>query len=205
MAAGLRQVLARQRDQFTLEYACHRPDQQRWFLARVTCFEDANALYLVVTHDDITARRQAEDALSESEERYRTLAEQILQGISISRNGRRLFANPALATIFGYEHPEDLIGQDVRENIATHDQARVAAYRQSRSRGDPAPTHYELQGVKRDGTLIWLENTLDLRQPLSNALPFLESRFRCWTVIGAYGLMGQWDVLLITEVECYGK
>ena len=160
LAAGIRQVLARQRDQFTLEYPCHRPDQQRWFVARVTCFEDANALYLVVTHDDITARRQAEDALRESEEQYRALAEHILQGISITRNGRRLFANPALATIFGYEHPEDLIGQDVRENIATHDQARVAAYRQSRSRGEPAPTHYELQGVKRDGALIWLENTV---------------------------------------------
>ena len=160
MAAGIRQVLAQQRDQFTLEYPCHSPDEQRWFLARVTCFEYSNTLYIVVTHDDITARRQAEDALSNSEERYRTLVEHTLQGISITRNGRRLFANPALATIFGYEDPQELIGKDVHADIDPHDQARVAEYRQARSRGEPAPTRYELQGVKQDGTRVWLENAV---------------------------------------------
>ncbi len=56
---GIRAVLSGQRDEFSLEYPCHGPDHERWFLLRVTPLrvQPAGA---VVSHEDITARRNAE-------------------------------------------------------------------------------------------------------------------------------------------------
>ncbi|HUI64557.1 MAG TPA: PAS domain S-box protein, partial [Bacteroidota bacterium] len=59
---------------------------------------------------DITKGKQAEEALSQAEQKYRSISENSLQGIYQSTpDGRFLFANPALARMLGYESPEDLI------------------------------------------------------------------------------------------------
>jgi PAS domain S-box-containing protein len=108
-------------------------------------------------------RQQVEAALRESEARYRTLAEHSIQGISVvSREGVRVYANPAFATILGYDHAQELIGRSVRENIAPHEYARMEAMRQQRLRGEAAPESYVYQAVKRDGSLIWVENRASL-------------------------------------------
>lgn len=74
MAAGLRQVMAGQREFFTLEYPCHEGPEERWFLARVTRFQDATSR-VVVSHEDITERWLAMRTLAESEARFRTMAD----------------------------------------------------------------------------------------------------------------------------------
>ena len=51
---------------------------------------------------DITERKIAESALRESEEKYRTLAEKSLQGISIVQGGRIVYANQAYAEVTGH-------------------------------------------------------------------------------------------------------
>lgn len=125
--------------------------------------DESNILQIFATRVGAELQRlRAEEALRQSEQRYRTLIEHSLQGISITRHGRRLFANRAFAMTFGYERAEDVIGQNVRELIAPHDQNRIAAYRQARIRGEPAPERYELQGIKKDGTSIRIENTVPL-------------------------------------------
>jgi PAS domain S-box-containing protein len=55
---------------------------------------------------DITERKQAEEALQESERRFRTLSEASFEGIAIHDKGRILAGNRALATMFGYELSE---------------------------------------------------------------------------------------------------
>jgi PAS domain S-box-containing protein len=59
---------------------------------------------------DITARRQAEVALKQSEERYRVISEGASEGIVTLRNEDRsfLYINPAMSTLFGYTHDEFL-------------------------------------------------------------------------------------------------
>src|SRR6266852_3067705 len=52
-AAGITRVLRRELPIFTLDYACHGEDEQRWFMLTVTPLESG----AVIAHTDITARR----------------------------------------------------------------------------------------------------------------------------------------------------
>ena len=60
--AGIRAVLTRRRSYFALEYPCHSPHEQRWFLMRVTPLDAATG-GVVVAHADITERKIAEQLL----------------------------------------------------------------------------------------------------------------------------------------------
>lgn len=102
-------------------------------------------------------RQHAENTLRESEIRYRTLVEGSIQGLYIHVDGVVQFANSASARIFGYDGAEELIGQDYRVVVAPEELERVEHYRQTRLRGEPAPSHYEYRGVKRDGSRVWFE------------------------------------------------
>jgi len=83
-AAGMRAVMRGERDEFGLEYPCHSPAEQRWFFGRVTRFAGPGPVRLVVAHENITKRKQAEEALhkmsgqllrSQDEERRRIARE----------------------------------------------------------------------------------------------------------------------------------
>lgn len=78
-ANGIRQVMAGQSKEFRLEYPCHSPEKERWFVMHVTRFDNSEGVRVVISHDDITERRQAEDALRGSEQRFRAL----FQGIPV--------------------------------------------------------------------------------------------------------------------------
>jgi len=66
VAMGIRDVVARRRAYFYLEYPCHSPSEQRWFSVRITRFELDDSLCVVVTHDDITQRTLAEFKVQEA-------------------------------------------------------------------------------------------------------------------------------------------
>lgn len=76
-AKGLRAVILDQQPQFMFEYSCHKPGgDKRWFVALVTRFAGEGPIRIVVAHENITERKFAEDALRESEDRYRKLIEE---------------------------------------------------------------------------------------------------------------------------------
>lgn len=62
-AAGIRSVLSGQRDRFTLEYPCHSPDQQRWFIGYVTAARGDGTARAVVAHVDITVQKLIEEQI----------------------------------------------------------------------------------------------------------------------------------------------
>jgi PAS domain S-box-containing protein len=76
-AAGIRSVLEGKRRQYSTEYPCHAPGEQRWFIARVTQFLSNGLPRILVEHINITERKQVEQALQRSEEKFRQLAENV--------------------------------------------------------------------------------------------------------------------------------
>ena len=76
-----------------------------------------------VAHD-ITERKKAEEALRESESRFRQLAEAAVEGIAISQKGIFVDGNARLAAMLGYELGE-MIGKPVADFIAPDSRALV--------------------------------------------------------------------------------
>ncbi|MEO8391580.1 MAG: PAS domain S-box protein, partial [Chloroflexota bacterium] len=91
-ANGLRQIVAEGGSTFTLEYPCHSPDKQRWFLLRASGFDINAKRYVVVMHEDITQRILAEE---QARSQARFPAENPNPVLRIAPNGQILYANDA--------------------------------------------------------------------------------------------------------------
>ena len=110
-ARGIQEVSNGKKESFTLEYPCDSPDERGWFVGRVTPLPGKFPRRVVVAHEDITARKLAEEALEKSEDHYRQLAEQNLMfTCEIDPDGLFTFANDVICKITGYT-PEDVVGK----------------------------------------------------------------------------------------------
>ncbi len=102
-------------------------------------------------------RKRAQEAVRESEERYRLLFERNLAGVyRITLTGRILECNDALAHMFGYASRADLVDRDVRTLYPGADRRRDYLDPLLRDR---SLVNHEMRGQRRDGTPVWtLEN-----------------------------------------------
>jgi PAS domain S-box-containing protein len=96
--------------------------------------------------EDEAKRRQAEQDLRESEERFRSLSEATFEGIAVHEKGVILEANEAFARMFGYERGE-VIGMNALDFAAPESRDLV---RQNILLGSEKP--YEAFGFRKDGT-----------------------------------------------------
>src|SRR5207253_2071691 len=117
---------------------------------------------LVAALEKALEKRRLGRALRDSEARYRELVEGSIQGLSIHRGFAIEFANASLAAMFGYAGPPELIGRDLRVLVAPHEVPRVEGYAAACQEDGPAPSRYEFEGVRRDGTLIWVETLMSV-------------------------------------------
>lgn len=111
---------------------------------------------------DITERKEMEEALARSEEKYRTIIEQMPDSYyELDLKGRYTFANPALARTFGYSM-EELAGEDYRSFVPDDEvQNLFNAYNAVYRTGLPNRgfTH---KSRRKDGSIIFLESSIDL-------------------------------------------
>lgn len=102
-------------------------------------------------------RKQAADALKESEERYRHLVEMSPDGIAVHQDGRIVFINAVGARMLGAESPDEIIGKPIREII------HPDSWEESRMRilpmlkGETGAHQLEDYYVKLDGTAFPVE------------------------------------------------
>ena len=106
---------------------------------------------------DITERKRAEEALQAANEKYRGIFENALDGIYQSTpDGKYISANPALAKMFGFESPQELI--DLRNDIANQEyvtpQSRADFVRELEEHG--VVRGFEYQAYRHDGKAIWV-------------------------------------------------
>ena len=110
---------------------------------------------------DISEQKNAEARLRASEERYKDLIENSRLGIMVQRDLRFLHANRAYAALYGYSSPEDIVALPGTEVLVhPEDRERMLGYHEARKHGKPAPTEYEFRGLRKDGGVIWLNNTI---------------------------------------------
>jgi PAS domain S-box-containing protein len=100
---------------------------------------------------DITDRREAEERLRESEERFRGLSEASIEAILVHDQGRIVDVNHALCALGGYSWHE-LVGRDAFDLVAPEDREKV--YRLLLMEYDQP---YEVEGLRRDGSRVPLE------------------------------------------------
>ena len=107
---------------------------------------------------DISARKQAEEALRTSEEKYRTLVDEVNDGFYVTNEkGVFTFASPALARIFGVEDSQALVGRKFMDFIAPEALAKLSQARRSTMHTEHAPEVMNGQIVRSDGTRAFLE------------------------------------------------
>jgi len=138
----------------TFEERVRKPDGevvwQQW-INRAVYDEEGNLVEYHGVGRDLSAQELVEEALLESEERYRNLADASFEGVAISEDGEILYANLAFANMFGYESSE-IRGREVLEFKAPEKHDLV---RQKISSGSDEP--YEAIGLKKDGTRFPIE------------------------------------------------
>ncbi|HMA10525.1 MAG TPA: EAL domain-containing protein [Steroidobacteraceae bacterium] len=162
---------------FDVEYRIiGRDGAERWVWERGTGLYGAGGQVLAVEGivQDISARESTHRALRNAERRYRSLFDHALEGIfRTTPDGRYLDANPALARIYGFETPLELmntmsdIGSQLYVDAARRQAFIDAVRRHGRVSG------FESQVRRRDGRLIWISEN-------ARAVHDESGRLRCY-------------------------
>ncbi len=116
-----------------------------------------NIIGVLSTYEDITKRKQAEEALRESEARYRAVVEYSPDGIGVSVENKMVYVNPAAVRLSGARDAGEILGRSVLDFVHEEDRAEVKERRAKMlATGRPSPV---VEGKLRrlDGSSIEAE------------------------------------------------
>ena len=105
---------------------------------------------------DISERKQTEDALQQSELKFRSLVERSLVGVYIIQDEHFAYVNPRLAEIFGYT-PEEMLTLTVADIVFPEDLPLVEQHIQRRLDGEISTIHYHFRAQRKDRTIVFIE------------------------------------------------
>ena len=101
---------------------------------------------------DITKRKHIEEERYANEIKFRTVFENSIDAIGVSRAGVHVFVNTAYAALFGYSTPGELVGKPVLELIVPAERATIQDRIQRRAHGEAVSMVYESKGLRQDGS-----------------------------------------------------
>ncbi len=117
--------------------------------------KDLEAVERLVDLYALAIEREMEtEALRESEEKYKILAEASLTGIFIQQDGRYVFVNERFAKMHGYS-VEEVLGRNYLELVYPGDREKVEAIVARRIEEKGVPHEYEIRRLTKDGRVIW--------------------------------------------------
>ena len=129
VAKGIRAVLSGEMPNFSLEYPCHSPTEERWFLMLVTPMADGRLSGAVVVHMDVSERKRAETGQREAQNLLHSVIENIPTAIqlkAVQDDFRTVIWNKASEAIFGVPR-EMAIGCNVHDLWPAADADRMHA------------------------------------------------------------------------------
>ncbi|UVT15924.1 MAG: PAS domain S-box protein [Nitrospira sp.] len=157
-------VRARQgeyRQEFRLR---HKDGTYRWVEARASFVAEADGrrIRLLGSHTDITDRKRMEEAVRESEDRYRALVELSPSGVFVFREGQTVYANHTTAILMGANDPREILERpmfdfihpdyhhDVRENMKRLLTGRDSVHSAERIylKRDGTPIHVQVEAAR---------------------------------------------------------
>ena len=103
---------------------------------------------------DITKQRRAEEALRDSEQRFRCLSDSAFEGLMIHEQGLIVDANQACAELFGFREAAEILGKTCLETIALTEESRAIVREQLRN---PRDRVFEIRAYRPDGRIRILE------------------------------------------------
>jgi diguanylate cyclase (GGDEF)-like protein/PAS domain S-box-containing protein len=145
---------------FDIEYRINSLEgTERWVWERGTGLYGADGQVLAVEGivQDISAREATHRALRNAERRYRSLFDHAIEGIfRTSSDGQYLDANPALARIYGFDTPRELMEtmRDIGSQLYVDPERRRAFIDTIRRQG--RVSGFESQVRRHDGRMIWI-------------------------------------------------
>jgi PAS domain S-box-containing protein len=136
----------------------HWPESQGYWLSRATPVRDADGSILgaIEIAIDITEQKQAERALRDSEEKYRSLVETAIEGVaSIDLNGNLTFINDALCLMMGYSQDE-LLNKPFAGILHPDDLPALMEAFLTAVAGTRTGATIEFRAIQKTGQSIWL-------------------------------------------------
>lgn len=136
----------------------HRDGSYRWFCdVRKPAFDSSGRLqYIEGSGRDITDRKNLQNILEESEQKYSRVVEQSVDGIFIIQDHCVVFANNAMSKISGYKK-EELMGLDMIRLVPEDRRDFIRQRYEDRLSGKKIPEVYEMTLLRKDGEIVDVE------------------------------------------------
>jgi PAS domain S-box-containing protein len=147
-------LLAGDMDDYSIEKRYVRKDGRVVYAdLSVACVRhsDGSVDYVLVLLEDITERKQAQEALRESEERFRRFVKASPMALVVACGDHLEYANEAFCRLLGGAKMEDLRGESLLALVAPESREQVAGYMEARRHNQPAPSKYLAVGLRSDG------------------------------------------------------
>jgi len=118
---------------------------------------DGRVTNAIIQEVDITERKRAENELLESENKFKSFAEQALVGIYILQDGVFKYVNAKFAQMFGYTVGECLNNMTFKNLVHPEDLTKVEEQVRRRTSGEVEFVQYTFRGLKKDGQIFPVE------------------------------------------------